>query len=100
MNPSASASTRKNAGTQSVLSYTANAHLTIMGDKPFKEPLAPGAALGLEITVEKADGAKCPRCWKYHTVQGNPQGICDGCVIAILEGLPYWVETGVFTQEQ
>jgi hypothetical protein len=68
--------------------------------KPFKEPLEPGEALGLKITVTKADGAKCPRCWKYHTVIGNPQGICDGCVISILEGLPYWVETGVFTQEQ
>lgn len=71
-----------------------------MGKPPKFETPAPGAALGLEIKVEKADGAKCPRCWNYHTVQGNPQGICDRCVLAILEGLPYWVETGVFTQEQ
>lgn len=60
----------------------------------------PGAALGLEIKVERADGQKCPRCWNYHTVQGNPQELCDRCVSAILEGLPYWVETGVFTQAQ
>ena len=71
-----------------------------MGNKPFKEALAPGAAMGLEIKVEHADGAKCPRCWHYHTVQGNPQGLCDRCIINILEGLPHWVATGVFTQEQ
>jgi len=68
--------------------------------KPFKEPLKPGETLGIEIEVQKAPGEKCPRCWHYHTVQGNPQGLCDKCVRAILEGLPYWVETGVFTQEQ
>jgi hypothetical protein len=68
--------------------------------KPKYEPLAPGEALGINIRVEKADGQKCPRCWKYHTVRGNPQELCDGCISAILEGLPYWVEKGVFTQEQ
>jgi len=69
--------------------------------KPFKEPLKPGEALGLvEIKVKKADGAKCPRCWHYHTVQGNPQGLCDRCIASILEGLPDWVAEGVFTQEQ
>jgi len=67
--------------------------------KDWADP-APGEALGLEIKVEHADGAKCPRCWKYHTVQGNPQGLCDPCISAILEGLPHWVATGVFTQEQ
>jgi Zinc finger found in FPG and IleRS len=56
--------------------------------------------MGLEIKVEKADGQKCPRCWNYHTVRGNPQELCDRCISAILEGLPYWVENGTFTQEQ
>jgi len=61
---------------------------------------APGAALGLEIKVEHADGAKCPRCWKFHTVQGNPYGCCDQCIISILEGLPDIVARGSWTQEQ
>jgi hypothetical protein len=68
--------------------------------KPFKEALEPGEALGIKIEVTKADGAKCPRCWNYHTVQGNPQGLCDRCISSILEGLPYWVANGTFTQEQ
>lgn len=68
--------------------------------KPFKEPLRPGEEMGIEIEVRKADGVKCPRCWNYHTVGGNPQELCDRCISAILEGLPHWVETGVFTQEQ
>ena len=54
----------------------------------------------LSIEVEKADGAKCPRCWHYHTVQGNPQSLCDRCVLAILEGLPDWVAIGSVSQKQ
>lgn len=71
-----------------------------MSNKPFREALAPGEALGMEIKVEKADGVKCPRCWKFHSVQGNPQDVCDTCVLSILEGLPQWVADGVFSQEQ
>ncbi len=51
------------------------------------------------ILVERADGAKCPRCWNYHTVQGNPLGVCDRCVAAVTEALPYLVAEGRWTQE-
>jgi hypothetical protein len=51
-----------------------------------------------KIDVEHADGDKCPRCWHYHTVQGNPQGLCDRCVSAILEGLDDFVREGRVTQ--
>jgi hypothetical protein len=39
----------------------------------------------LQIHVEKADGVKCPRCWKYQGIPSNYQGICDPCVKAILD---------------
>jgi hypothetical protein len=41
--------------------------------------------MNLEIKVERAEGHKCPRCWKYHGIPTNYQGICDLCARAILE---------------
>lgn len=62
--------------------------------------MKPGEAMGLEIEVAHADGEKCPRCWNWHTVRGNPQNLCDRCIGNILEGLDDWVERGQMTQEQ
>jgi hypothetical protein len=42
----------------------------------------------MEIKVERADGLKCPRCWKYHGIQENYQGICDRCAEAIITSDP------------
>ncbi len=40
------------------------------------------------ITVERADGVKCERCWKYSTrVGSDPEfpTVCDGCAAALRE---------------
>ncbi|MGB2676211.1 MAG: isoleucine--tRNA ligase [Candidatus Acidiferrum sp.] len=46
------------------------------------------AVLGLEVTVQRADGKKCERCWNYSTRVGeNPRypTICERCSEAIAE---------------
>jgi isoleucyl-tRNA synthetase len=43
---------------------------------------------GLEVTVQKADGTKCERCWNYSTRVGeNPlyPTVCDRCSEALAE---------------
>lgn len=52
----------------------------------------------LEIIVERAPGQKCPRCWNYHTVIGNPMEVCDRCVVAITSSLDWLVAEGRWTQ--
>jgi hypothetical protein len=42
----------------------------------------------LKITIERAEGRKCPRCWKYDGIPENYQGICDACVRAVLDSDP------------
>jgi phage FluMu protein Com len=42
----------------------------------------------MKVTVERAEGHKCPRCWKYHGIPENYQGICDFCARALLEADP------------
>jgi hypothetical protein len=32
--------------------------------------------------------AKCPRCYGHHSVRGNFDNLCDGCVKTILEHFP------------
>ena len=42
------------------------------------------------IAVERADGAKCERCWKYSTAIGvdpNYPTVCDSCAAALKEML-------------
>jgi isoleucyl-tRNA synthetase len=44
----------------------------------------------LEVSVERADGAKCERCWKYSTAIGiDPDypTVCDSCAAALKEML-------------
>jgi isoleucyl-tRNA synthetase len=39
-----------------------------------------------EVTVEKAPGSKCQRCWNYSPAVGESPGtpdICDRCVAAL-----------------
>ena len=41
-----------------------------------------GLVEGLGVKVERVDGEKCPRCWKYVTV-GNADGLCPRCAAAL-----------------
>jgi isoleucyl-tRNA synthetase len=44
----------------------------------------------LEVSVERADGAKCERCWKYSTKVGEDvkyPTVCDACSAALKEML-------------
>lgn len=52
------------------------------------------------ITVERANGIRCPRCWNYHTIQKNFMDMCDRCLLACKEGAADWVANGQLTQEE
>ena len=42
----------------------------------------------VEVSVEKADGVKCERCWRYvPAVSETPEfkGLCERCVEALAE---------------
>ncbi len=41
-----------------------------------------GLVEGLGVKVERVEGEKCPRCWKYVTV-GNADGLCPRCAAAL-----------------
>jgi len=44
----------------------------------------------LRVTVERADGVKCERCWKYSTAVGEDAAwptVCDSCSAALKEML-------------
>jgi isoleucyl-tRNA synthetase len=54
------------------------------GNGDFRSDVIPG----LEVTVQKADGKKCVRCWNYSTRVGeNPRypTICERCSDAVAE---------------
>jgi isoleucyl-tRNA synthetase len=58
--------------------------LTTGGPGDFRSEAVPG----LEVTVQRADGKKCERCWNYSTHVGeNPRypTICERCSEAIAE---------------
>jgi isoleucyl-tRNA synthetase len=41
---------------------------------------------GLEVTVDRADGEKCPRCWRFVTEtvpDGDLAGLCLRCADAV-----------------
>ena len=47
---------------------------------------APGDGTPIEIAITRADGDKCPRCWRIvPSVSADPgtQGLCDRCVDAL-----------------
>ena len=44
----------------------------------------------LKVSVERADGVKCERCWKYSTAVGEDAKfptVCDSCSAALKEML-------------
>jgi len=51
--------------------------------------LEPGSEI--KATIERADGAKCERCWKYSTAIGEDDAyptVCDSCSAALKEMFP------------
>jgi isoleucyl-tRNA synthetase len=49
----------------------------------------PGAGDGLTVTVRRADGEKCPRCWRFVTdlaLAGPAAGLCPRCASAVGAG--------------
>lgn len=53
----------------------------------------------MTVEVYKADGIKCPRCWNYHTVVGNPQDVCDRCLVTVTNMLDDLVVEGKVLSE-
>jgi isoleucyl-tRNA synthetase len=48
--------------------------------------VAPGDGPGVEITVARADGNKCPRCWRIvlsMSSASGTEGLCDRCADAL-----------------
>ncbi len=48
--------------------------------------LGPGVVDGLHITIEKATGVKCDRCWRYVPAISDA-GTCDRCQAALAEAV-------------
>ena len=48
--------------------------------------LEPGAG-GLSVKIERADGEKCERCWKYRPLGSHPDlpTVCAECAAAVME---------------
>jgi isoleucyl-tRNA synthetase len=58
--------------------------VAIAGPGPGPEAEAPR----LSVTVERADGVKCERCWRYVpevSAQGEFKGLCPRCIDALAE---------------
>jgi isoleucyl-tRNA synthetase len=49
--------------------------------------LRPDGGDGLEVTIEKATGTKCGRCWRYVGTVSSDSGICDRCQDALAEAV-------------
>jgi isoleucyl-tRNA synthetase len=41
--------------------------------------LRQGGGDSLQVSIEKAPGVKCERCWRYVPTVSNDTGICDRC---------------------
>ena len=51
-----------------------------------------------KIEITRAPGVKCPRCWNYHTIQGNPLDVCDRCFSVVTGMLDDLVADGRWAQ--
>jgi isoleucyl-tRNA synthetase len=63
--------------------------LFIVSDVELRPAEAPaGAKAGeMQITIEKAPGVKCERCWRYVPAVSPDAGICDRCQNALAEAV-------------
>jgi len=41
----------------------------------------------LQITIEKAQGVKCERCWRYVPTVSPDTAVCDRCQSALAEAV-------------
>ena len=62
-------------------------HADAQGDKDY-EKLANGPHVHIESLSNNPDWVKCPRCWHYHTILLNHQGLCDRCCWVLLTAWP------------
>ena len=80
------------SGTEAELSFL----LPRLGDLPMifivseveVKPAPAGAETGLRVTIERASGVKCERCWRYvRSVSSDPAwaGLCERCQEALAE---------------
>jgi isoleucyl-tRNA synthetase len=60
--------------------------LFIVSDVELRAP-QPGDAGSLHITIEKAQGVKCERCWRYVPAVSADAGTCDRCQGALAEAV-------------
>jgi isoleucyl-tRNA synthetase len=49
--------------------------------------LRPGGGDGLRVTIERAPGVKCERCWRYVAAVSEDSGICERCQDALAEAV-------------
>jgi isoleucyl-tRNA synthetase len=63
--------------------------ITVTGDAAPAEAFRMPEAQGVAVVFEKADGAKCERCWKVLPDVGTHEhpGVCGRCDEAVREAL-------------
>lgn len=52
----------------------------------------------VDITAAPSRGTKCPRCWHYHHVAENHDGLCDRCCLTMMADFPEHEETPYITE--
>ncbi|MDE3021947.1 MAG: hypothetical protein KGI54_08815 [Pseudomonadota bacterium] len=57
-------------------------------DKDFEALMSPHLTIEARSLMDDDNYTKCPRCWHYHTIKINYDGLCDACCKNILEGWP------------
>jgi isoleucyl-tRNA synthetase len=75
------------AETPLALKKTVNLPKTAFGQKANLAQVA-GAAAGVQVKVERAEGEKCERCWNYSVRVGESKRYptaCEHCVEALKE---------------
>lgn len=57
-------------------------------DREYEVLASPMPACVVRAVRDDPNYVKCPRCWKYHTVKQNHDGLCDGCCKVLVECFP------------
>ena len=51
------------------------------------------------VAVTASDGIKCPRCWHYHHIADNHDGLCDRCCLTMMADFPSHEETAAIREK-